>query len=244
VHGLILAGGEGSRLAAGGIAVPKPLVEVAGQPQIVRLLETFAQLGCASVTCAVRADVPAVRRELDGRRFQAPLRVVECRTPSSLHTLVEGLRAVPAGPVFCSMVDTVMRPADWREVYRATERHLREGADMVLVVTPYVDDESPVYVARKTGGVGLAERDVAGVSDEPLGPPPPFVTGGVYGLSAAARRAAAEAVAGGVHKMRGFLKAMVAQGRRVAAVEVPRVIDIDRPSDLDTANAWLSARER
>src|SRR5207253_8140772 len=33
MHGLILAGGEGARLAAGGIVVPKPLVEVAGKPQ-------------------------------------------------------------------------------------------------------------------------------------------------------------------------------------------------------------------
>jgi NDP-sugar pyrophosphorylase family protein len=239
VHGLILAGGEGSRLAAGGVAVPKPLVEVAGRPQIVGLLETFAQLGCASLTCAVRADVPAVRRALDGKRFGPPLTVVEVRTPSSLHTLVEGLRAVPAGPVFCSMVDTVMRPTDWREVYRATERHLRGGgADMVLVVTPYVDDESPVYVARGGGGAW----EVRGVSDEPL--EPPCVTGGVYGFSAATRRAAADLVSGGGHKMRGFLKAMVAEGRRVAAVEVPRVIDIDRPSDLETANAWLAARER
>ena len=236
MHGLILAGGEGSRLAAGGVALPKPLVEVAGRPQIVGLLETFAQLGCSSLTCAVRADLPGVRRTLDERRFEPPLRVVECRTPSSLHTLVEGLRAVPAGPVFCSMVDTVMRPADWQAVYRATERHLGEGADMVLVVTPYVDDESPVYVARGGGG------DVRGVSDEPL--QPLCVTGGVYGLSAATRRAAADAVSRGGHRMRGFLKSMVAEGRRVAAVEVPRIIDIDRPSDLDTANAWLAARER
>ena len=69
MHGLILAGGEGPRLAAGGIAVPKPLVEVAGKPQIVGLLETLAALGCSSLTCAVRADFPAVRRLLDGRRF-------------------------------------------------------------------------------------------------------------------------------------------------------------------------------
>jgi NDP-sugar pyrophosphorylase family protein len=245
VHGLILAGGEGSRLAAGGVALPKPLVEVAGRPQIVGLLETFAELGCASLTCAVRADFPAVRRALDGRRFGPPLTVVECRTPSSLHTLVEGLRAVPAGAVLCSMVDTVMRPADWRAVYRATERHLEEGADMVLVVTPYVDDESPVYVARGApGGSGRAGEagDVRSVSDEPL--QPLCVTGGVYGLSAPTRRAAAEAVSRGGHRMRGFLKSMVAAGRRVAAVEVPRIIDIDRPSDLDTANAWLAARER
>src|SRR5207244_134401 len=122
VHGLILAGGEGSRLAAGGIAVPKPLVEVAGRPQIVGLLETFAALGCASLTCAVRADFPAVRRLLDGSRFGPPLTVVSCRTPSSLHTLVEALRGMAGGPVFCSMVDTVMRPEGWEAVYRATGR--------------------------------------------------------------------------------------------------------------------------
>jgi len=235
MHGLILAGGEGSRLAAGGVAVPKPLVEVAGRPQILRLLETFTALGCGSLTCAVRADLPAVRRLLDGKRFAAPLTVLDCRTPSSLHTLVEGLRAVPAGPVFCSMVDTVMRPEDWRAVYRATAQRLEEGADMVLVVTPYVDDESPVYVSRGEGG------GVTAVSDAPLAPP--CVTGGVYGLSAPARRAAAEAVARGVHKMRGFLKVRVEEGRRIAAVEVARIIDIDRPADVQSANAWLAPRE-
>jgi len=104
---------------------------------------------------------------------------------------------------------------------------------MVLAVTPYVDDESPVYVIR-------AGDNVRAVSDEPVRPP--CVTGGVYGLSAGIRRAAADAVSGGGHRMRGFLKAVVADGRRVAAVEVPRIIDIDRPSDLQHANAWLSAR--
>jgi NDP-sugar pyrophosphorylase family protein len=235
VHGLILAGGESSRLAAGGIALPKPLVQVGGKPQIVALLDTFATLGCSSVTCAVRADFPAIRRLLDGRRFGPPLTVVECRTPSSLHTLVEGLGAVPPGPVFCSMVDTVMRPEDWATVYAAAERHLAEGADVVLAVTPYVDDEAPVYVSRPGGG------DVCAVSDEPLAPP--CVTGGVYGLSTPARLAAADAVARGVHKMRAFLKQRVADGRRVAAVEVSRIIDIDRPSDLQDANAWLAARQ-
>jgi NDP-sugar pyrophosphorylase family protein len=236
MHGLILAGGEGSRLAAGGIALPKPLVQVGGRPQIIGLVETLAALGCTSVACAVRADVPAVRRLLDGTRFARPLRVVECRTPSSLHTLVEGLATLPAGPVFCSMVDTVMRRNDWETVYRATEHFLAEGVDMVLAVTPFVDDESALYVRRAESG------DVAAISDAPL--LPPCVTGGVYGLSPAARRTAADAVGRGVHKMRAFLKEAVAGGRRVAAVEVPRIIDIDRPSDLETANAWLATRER
>src|SRR6267378_1793002 len=86
-----------------------------------------------------------------------------------------------------------------------------------------------------------AGGDVRALRDEPVHPP--CVTGGVYGLSAGMRRAAADAVAGGGHRMRGFLKAVVADGRRVASVEVPRIIDIDRPSDLQHANAWLAARE-
>src|SRR5436305_223471 len=176
VHGLILAGGEGSRLAAGGIVVPKPLVEVAGRPQIVGLLETFATLGCSSLTCAVRADFPEVRRLLDGRRFGPPLTVVPCRTPSSLHTLVEGLRGMAGGPVFCSMVDTVMRAEDWEAVYRAAGRYLEEGTELVLAVTPYVDDESPVYVSRRADGA------VSAVSDQPV--TPVCVTGGVDGPSA------------------------------------------------------------
>ena len=136
-----------------------------------------------------------------------------------------------------------MRGEDWVALYQGTARHLEEGVDMVLAVTPYIDDESPVYVTRtKRGGGGREGVAVQAVSDQPVDPP--CVTGGVYGLSAGARGAAADAVAAGVRKMRGFLKAVLADGGRVAAVEVPRIIDIDRPSDLQTANAWLAARER
>ncbi len=237
MHGLILAGGAGSRLAAGGIPLPKPLVEVAGKPQVLRLLETFESLGCRSLTCVVRADFPAVMSLLDKRRFRVPFRVVACRTPSSLHSLAEGLEAVPPGPVFCSMVDTVMQQRDWQAVYATTERHLAEGAEAVLAVTPYVDDESPLYVGRREGEGAVVDV----VTDEPV--EPPCVTGGVYGLSAVARRAARAAVDRGLRQMRGFLKAFVAERRRVVAVEVARIIDIDRPSDLQIANAWLAARE-
>jgi NDP-sugar pyrophosphorylase family protein len=233
MHGLILAAGEGSRLAAAGLAIPKPLVDIAGMPQIVRLLETLDGLGCASLTCAVRADLPAVRPLLDDALLRAPLTVIECRTPSSLHTLVEGLAVAPAGPVLCSMVDAVMRAEQWRRVYGEVEAGLAAGADAVLVVTPYLDDESPVYVGRGPDGA------VSAVTESPI--EPPCVTGGVYGLGPAARRAAAEAVAAGVRRMRGFLKAFVAAGRRVVAVEVDCIIDVDRPSDLWLANAWLAA---
>jgi NDP-sugar pyrophosphorylase family protein len=63
----------------------------------------------------------------------------------------------------------------------------------------------------------------------------------VYGFNSSARLAAAEAVRDGVERMRGFLQRLVAQGARVATVEVEKIIDLDRPSDLLEANRWLNA---
>jgi NDP-sugar pyrophosphorylase family protein len=233
MHGLILAGGEGSRLAAEGVSVPKPLVPIGGEPLVVRLLRTFAELGCESITCMVRAEFPAVARVLEGIRVGPPVQSRSCLTPSSLHTLVEGLDTAPAGLVFCSMVDTVMPATDWRAVYAATERALAAGADAVLVVTPVVDDESPVYATVDQNNF------ISAVGDQPV--VPPLVTGGVYGFGPMARRAAVDAVAEGVVRMRGFLKWLVARGHRVAAVTVPRIIDLDHESDLRLANAWLGS---
>ena len=39
----IIAAGDGSRLAAEGVAEPKPLVRVGGRPLIDRLLDVFMQ---------------------------------------------------------------------------------------------------------------------------------------------------------------------------------------------------------
>lgn len=235
MHGLILAGGEGARLAGEGITVPKPLVRVGTEPLVIGLLATLASLGCETLTCMVRADFTAVLQLLEGREFGAPLEVQTCRTPSSMHTLAEGLRAVPPGAVFCSMVDTVMPAADWSDVYAGTVRALAAGAEAVLAVTPFVDDESPLYVNTDSGGF------VQTLSDAPLAPA--LVTGGVYGFSTAARQAAAEAVEQGVQRMRGFLKWLVARGSRVGTIAVPRIIDIDHQSDLRLANAWLGSPE-
>ncbi len=43
MHGLILAGGEGSRLAREGVAEPKVTVPIAGRSQLVRLVEAMAR---------------------------------------------------------------------------------------------------------------------------------------------------------------------------------------------------------
>ncbi len=228
MQGLILAGGRGSRLAADGVEAPKALVEVGGRPHIVNLIETFTDLGCESVTCMVRDGITV---ETPG-----PAVVRTCRTPSSLHTLVAGLAIVPPGPVFCAMVDTVMPPADWRRLYRGVTERLAAGSLAVLAVTPFVDDELPLYVIRNAAGFATGILDT---------PPPPkvplLVTGGVYGLSPVARRLAGVAVAS-LHRMRAFLRLLVELQVPVATVEVPRIIDLDHKRDLDAAERLLTAR--
>lgn len=230
MQGLILAGGRGSRLAADGVETPKALVEVGGRPQVVNLIDMFAELGCETITCMVREGITI---ETPG-----PAVVRVCRTPSSLHTLVAGLAVVPPGPVFCAMVDTVMPAADWRRLYRGVIDRLAGGAAAVLAVTPFVDDELPLYVTRDADGMAT------GILDTP--PPPstaPLVTGGVYGLSPVARRLASVAVAS-LHRMRAFLRLLVELKTPVATVEVPRIIDLDHKRDLEAAERWLADRVR
>ncbi len=228
MQGLILAGGRGSRLAADGVEAPKALVEVGGRPQIVNLIETFADLGCETITCMVRDGITV--------DTPGPAVVRTCRTPSSLHTLVAGLAIVPAGPVFCSMVDTVMPPADWHRLYRGVTERLAGGSLAVLAVTPFVDDELPLYVTRSADGLATGIFDTTPPPSAPL-----LVTGGVYGLSPEARRLAAVAVAS-LHRMRAFLRLLVELRAPVATVEVPRIIDLDHKRDLDAAERWLTAR--
>jgi len=230
MHGLILAGGEGTRLSASGVPEAKALVPVGGIPQAVRLVRTLHRLGCTTVTVALREGVPddALRA---GPYPEGDLpSIVRCRTPSSLHTLVEGLRALPPGPVFCTMVDTVMPLEDWTAAARGAGRELAGGADALLVVTGFVDDERPLYVHRDAGG------RVTNIGDAPSSPP--CITGGVYVLAPRARTLASATLAEGHERMRSFLGRLAVSGARVAVHEVPRVIDLDHRRDLDAANQW------
>lgn len=231
MHGLILAGGEGSRLRADGVSTPKPFVALAGRPLLHRLADTLWGLGCETVTAAVRRDVLAhhearmIPGELGG------IRLVACETPSSLHTLSAALEVVPPGPLLCSMVDTVMRDEDWRRIAARATRLLQHGADACVAVTRYVDDERPLWVATHADGSVAAFGPTPGT--------PRLVTGGVYWLSSRIRDLAPRVVSLGIARMRGFLGWLVEHGYRVETAEVERIVDLDRGSDLAAAAAWL-----
>jgi NDP-sugar pyrophosphorylase family protein len=230
MHGLVLAGGDGSRLAASGITAPKALVRIGGQAQVVRMVAACRRVGCETVTCAVREDLVAVVADaLDDPRVQ----VVAVRTPTSLHTLEAGLQAIGAGDVLCTLVDSVMPAADWDEAHRQAVVALRES-DAVVAVTPFVEDDKPLWADVASDGTVRA-FGVRGTRD--------LATGGVYWFSPAARVAASESVGAGVQRLRGYLSGLIEQRLRVRAVEVRKIVDVDTSADLDAALALIGGQQ-
>ncbi|HEY3934723.1 MAG TPA: NTP transferase domain-containing protein [Gemmatimonadales bacterium] len=222
MHGLVLAGGEGSRLRASGITVPKALLSITGEPQIVRMAAACRRVGCATVTCAVRSDlVDLVERATTGLEVH----IVGVTTPTSLHTLDIGLRAIEPGNVLCTLVDTIMPNAQWDRAHQAAIIAF-ETADAIVAVTPFIEDESPLWVDVTSGSM---VRRFGQAGERRL------VTGGVYWLSPRARAIAAASVAAGVQRIRGFLGALIDQGALVQAVEIPRIVDVDTDADIRSA---------
>ena len=230
MHGLILAGGEGSRLLASGVTVPKALVTIAGRPQVVRMVAACRRVGCETVTCAVREDLAgAVSLAI----ADPSVRIVALRAPTSLHTLEGGLREVPPGKVLCTLVDSVMPVADWDAAHRAAKMMLT-GAAAVVAVTPFVDDASPLWADVSADGiVNMFGR--RGARD--------LVTGGVYWFDERARAAASDAVESGVQRLRGFLAQLIELDLPVRAVEVPKIVDVDTSADLDAALALVEGEQ-
>ena len=99
----IIAAGEGSRLAAEGIELPKPLVEVGGKALIDRLIGIFMDNGaeeivviCNDMTTLVPRHLIDIQRDgLKGRPI--PLRFVVKSTPSSMHSFHEISKYLSAG---------------------------------------------------------------------------------------------------------------------------------------------------
>lgn len=222
--GGVIAAGEGARLKA--LGLPKPLVPVAGEPLIAHVLENFAAAGIGRVCVIVNSgeqDCAAFVRE----RFSGLVATVIVKTTaSSLESFREVLAAAPAGRLLVSTVDAFLPRPDFVAFVRAAERLPEETT--VLAVTPFVADEKPLWV----------RRDASSRVTEIGGPSGDAVTAGLYVVPQRVRFLDSPSSLG---RLREFLSWLLASGEPIAAVPIPKVIDVDRPGDLALAEAM--ARE-
>lgn len=228
----ILAAGRGERLRAD--AAPfKPLVTIAGETLIERVLGSMAEAGASEVTVIINEDSTAVRDHVVRKDWPFALRWIVESTPSSMHSfllLVEHLaRDGSGGPFLISTVDTVAGPKTYAEFM---ERARAEEAGMILALTSPGDDEKPLLVRMAADDSRIAAFGEG-----------KFATAGIYAVRPIVLREAEEARRDGIDALRKFLKRLLERGYHLAGLPIAGSIDVDHPSDIAAAETFLrSAR--
>lgn len=235
MHYAIIAAGEGSRLVSEGVPQPKPLVEICGRPMIQRLIDIFMANDPQGLSVIVNEQMTQVRAYLEALapRLPVPLRLVVKSTPSSMHSFYEVSRGLEPGQKFClTTVDTIFRPDDFRR-YISYFAACGPGVDGCMAVTPFIDDEKPLYVATDARGF------ITGFLDSPA-PGVRLVSGGVYGLTAPCVQVLERCMDRGVSRMRNYQRALIEAGMRLKAFEIPKIMDVDHAGDIAKAQAFLT----
>lgn len=227
----IIAAGQGSRLAQEGVSRPKPLVELNGEALIARLIRIFIANNAESVSVIVNEEMTEVKEFLDTLTLPCPLNVVVKSTPSSMHSFYELSQVMKEGKFCLTTVDTVFKDDDFAQYIKAFEQD--SESDGVMAVTPFIDDEKPLFVATDDDMTisAFLDKHQEGVK---------YVSGGVYALNEKAFKVLADCVEGGMSRMRNFQRALIDAGLKLKAYSIEKIVDVDHASDIATAENFIS----
>lgn len=226
----IIAAGEGSRLVQEGVKLPKPLVNLCGQPMIKRLIDIMLSCNAESLSVIVNEQMTQVREYLESLSLPVPFNLVVKTTPSSMHSFYEVSRGFTEGKFILTTVDTIFRPEDFRRYVEAFETDTK--ADGYMAVTSFIDDEKPLYIDVDPSMHITAFRDkpFEGVR---------YISGGIYGLNHKALGVLSDCMERGVSRMRNYQRALVEAGLDLKAWPFGKIIDVDHAGDIATAEEFL-----
>lgn len=230
----IIAAGEGSRLAKEGIAKPKPLVDLNGEPMIGRLINLFLRCNAESISIIVNEEMTEVRSYLESLTLPVPFNLVVKSTPSSLHSFYELSRVMPAGKFCLTTVDTIFRENDFRAYIKAAEA--ATDCDGMMAVTDYIDDEKPLYVDTD------AEMNITAFRDARYDGAR-YISGGIYALDGRAVGVLEECMEKGISRMRNFQRALVDAGLRLKAYPMGKILDVDHAEDIRKAEEFINGTD-
>jgi NDP-sugar pyrophosphorylase family protein len=228
-QGGIIAAGVGSRLRTDGYRMSKPMVRVAGRPLIEHALDRFRAAGIRRLTVILNDESDDCRGWLDGHRADLDLDLIVRTTPSSYVSFQLVVDRLDPAPAVITAIDSIMPTSDFHAYVMAATGF--PGDAVVLGVTDYVDDENPLWATLDATDGRI--RQLGGDRGS-------HVTAGLYVLPA---QRPAEPSAGFV-RLRDYLAWLVAEGRPVYGVVLPRVFDIDRARDIIAAESAVLGCER
>jgi choline kinase len=237
---IILAAGSGRRLLPYTVTCPKPLVEVAGQPLVVRLVQQFIRAGISQYTVVLgdRGDqIKAALLEIDGASYRFVLNG-EYETTNNAYSLWLCRDDLRAG---CILAE----------------------ADVIAdqsVIDAVVAAPSPTIWAVRTFEVGMDGALLTGEEGGPVRgvqilrhvaqPPPGFKSTGLLKLAPTYGARLAEWLDAEVAQRRDrYYDLVVADHLADAAPHLWLVnqgswLEIDTPEDLSQAEALFGAEER
>lgn len=229
----IIAAGEGSRLAQEGVAKPKPLVDICGEPMIGRLINLFCRCNAESISIIVNEQMTEVREYIESLSLDIPLNLVVKTTPSSMHSFFELSKVIPKGRFCLTTVDTIFREQDFRPYIEAMEAD--ERYDGMMAVTDYIDDEKPLYVQTDD------DLNITAFRDERYDGAK-YISGGIYALNEKAIDVLADCMERGVARMRNFQRALVDAGLRLKAYPMGKILDVDHAGDIEKAENFINSK--
>lgn len=230
----IIAAGEGSRLQQEGIALPKPLVTICGEPMIDRLMRIFRQNGAEEIVIIVNKLNPLTEqhiRQLKEEGKADDVRLIVQTTPSSMHSFACLAPYLADAPFCLTTVDTIFREKEFSEYIT----HFRNSTlDGCMAVTDYVDDEKPLYVGTDE------QMRITGFHDTNEGDR--YISGGIYCLKPNALLTLRRCMEQGMSRMRNFQRTLVADGLNLEACPFTKILDVDHADDIRKAEDFLNSQ--
>ncbi len=229
----IIAAGEGSRLVQEGIKKPKPLIELNGEPMIGRLIRIFTQCHATSINIIVNREMVEVKEYLNILKANATvdINIVVKSTPSSMHSFYELSRIMPKGKFCLTTVDTIFKEEDFARYISAYESSDKD-CDGMMAVTPFIDDEKPLYVDADDS------MTIQGFYDsKPQNAK--YISGGIYALDDKAISILEQCIKSGLARMRNFQRALIEHKLKLKAFPIDKIIDVDHAGDIATAENFI-----
>ena len=228
----VLAAGRGARLRPSNLL--KPLVKVGDRTLIERVLTSMSEAGASEVTVIINEDSLPVRDHVAGSNWPFTLRWIVETTPSSMHSFLRLIETLAAdgddGPFLLSTVDTIAGSQTFSRFIN--EARSDEEAAVTLALTSPGNDEKPLLVRCAADNSRI-------IAIGPAAAPSDFATAGLYAVRASILREADEARRDGVDALRAFLGRLLDRGYHLAGIPIAESIDVDRPVDIGTAEAFL-----
>ena len=103
-------------------------------------------------------------------------------------------------------------------------------------VTPFVDDEKPLWVDVDEQMNITAFRDQSWEGAQ-------YVSGGVYAMTDKAFDVLDQCIEQGISRMRNFQRALVDAGHHLQAYSIDKIVDVDHAADIATAERFLASRQ-